>query len=93
MRQNVERALEREGHLDQLQSRAQNLRQAVGPRGQAGTRGGGAVTLEGTSGTAAEPGQGLGTHTPGDGPGAAALGATAGTHEPAGRGVGLYGDM
>ncbi|KAF4802880.1 Vesicle-associated membrane protein 5 [Turdus rufiventris] len=28
MRQNVERALEREGHLDQLQSRAQNLRQA-----------------------------------------------------------------
>lgn len=60
MRQNVERALEREGHLEQLQSRAQNLRQAVGPRGQAG---GGGMTLEGTPGTAAEPGQGLGTHT------------------------------
>lgn len=33
MRQNVARALEREGHLEQLQSRAQDLRQAVGPRG------------------------------------------------------------
>uniref|UniRef100_A0A8C3QTC5 V-SNARE coiled-coil homology domain-containing protein n=1 Tax=Cyanoderma ruficeps TaxID=181631 RepID=A0A8C3QTC5_9PASS len=31
MRQNVARALEREGHLEQLQSRAQDLRQAVGP--------------------------------------------------------------
>lgn len=35
MRQNVARALEREGHLEQLQSRAQDLRQAVGARGQA----------------------------------------------------------
>lgn len=33
MRQNVVRALEREGHLEQLQSRAQDLQQAVGPRG------------------------------------------------------------
>lgn len=41
MRQNLARALEREGHLEQLQSRAQDLRRAVGQRGHAGTRGAG----------------------------------------------------
>uniref|UniRef100_A0A674GRS8 V-SNARE coiled-coil homology domain-containing protein n=1 Tax=Taeniopygia guttata TaxID=59729 RepID=A0A674GRS8_TAEGU len=39
MRQNVAKALEREGHLEQLQSRAQDLRQAVGHWGHEGTRG------------------------------------------------------
>lgn len=75
MRQNVAKALEREGHLEQLQSRAQDLRQAVGHRdspGHGGWHCGDTRWDTGDTGTAGRGSRALwghadlGTQSPGD---------------------------